>query len=160
MKAKQFLKKLFTRLPKKSFGITYAFLNEIPAKNWFKYFETKDLDNLVYKGKPTEEEKAKAFESLYNEYIQKFGLDESYLNFFKQQKNILKLKIEYALKKEGHIEMHLKLALKKLKETNPTSKASKSYLDVVAMIEDALNRNINDNDISAEKFYTYLNRLK
>ena len=160
MKVKQFLKKLFRKLPKKYLGTTYLFLDELPAKKWFKYFETKDLNYFVFEGKPTEEQKVKAFETLYNEYISKFGLDEQYISHFNQQKNIELLKIKYALKKESHIFMHLKIALKKFEESKTIEEEPQTYLEIVASIEKGLNRNIDENNVSTEKFYNYLKQLK
>lgn len=160
MKVKKLLKKLFRWLLGKSYGNTYRFLDELPAKNWFKYFETKELKWFIKNGKPTDEELAKAFENLYNDYIVKFGLDENYISHFNQLKKIQILKIKYALKKEGHIAMHLKIALKKFEEGRGIEEEPKSYLSLVAMVEKGLNRNINEDTISTEKFYNYLNQLK
>jgi len=132
----------------------------MPAKKWFKYFETKGLKYFVFEGNPTEEQKQQSFETLYDQYIEKFGVNEEYLKFFNHQKKILQLRIQYALEKQPHIEMHLKIAVKKYQESNPTQGDAQSYLEVVAMIEKALNRNIDENNVSVEKFYTYLKQLK
>lgn len=160
MKVKKYLQKLFPKSYKRLSGKTYSQFDEIPAKNWFKYFETKNLDYFVISGNPTEQQKLKSFETLFNQQIELFGLSDEFVRFFNLQKKILKLKIDYALTKKGHLKFHLKLKEQELERSNPTQKEGKKYLELVAMIEDLKKRSIDENTISAEKFYTYLNQAK
>lgn len=160
MQVKKFLQKLFLKSYRNTLGKTYSKFDEIPAKNWFKYFETKDLDYFVISGTPTEIQKEKSFELLFNQQIKLFGLSDEFKRYFSLQKKILKLKIDYAITKKKHLQFHIDIKEKQLNQSNPTSADNINYLDLVARIEDVKNRSIDENTISAEKFYTYLNQMK
>lgn len=141
-------------------GKTYSQFDEIPAKNWFKYFETKNLDWLIKSGTPAEQQKIDSFETLFNQQIDLFGLGEDFKRFFSLQKKVIKLKIDYAVTKKKHLLFHLELKQRELETSNPTKNEGMKYIELITLIEDSKNRSIDENSISAEKFYTYLNQMK
>ena len=157
------LKKFFHRWLKIRFltksGVCYNSIEELPIWNWFKVFETKELNYLIKNGTVNDEQLSIVWRSLFAEYIDVFGIDESLSNYIKQEKRLVTLELEYAINKKGSDLFKIQIEREKIKEKD-AKKVQGDYMKLVTNVESALKREINEKEMSVRKFYTYLKDLK
>ena len=136
----------------------------MPIYNWFKIFETNNLNYLVKKGDFSKDVLEKTWEIIFDEYIKTFGLNDSFKSYFDQTKKILDLKVKIALSESENAKKKLLFKLKaiihKYESLNPTQKDSENYMTTVVAIERMLNRSINEHEMTVNKFYTYLKQIE
>jgi len=64
----------------------YSSIDELPVKVWFDVLTDGDLSLIIKKGKIKKKELILAWENLYNEYINRFGLSEGFKKNFEINK--------------------------------------------------------------------------
>ena len=139
-------------------GICYNSVEELPIWNWFKVFETNELKHIIKKGVVDNSILKEKWQELFSEYIDIFGLDENLISHIKQEKKIVLLELEYAIKKRPSDLFKIELEILKSKEKQ-SNKVQSDFMLVIAQVEGALKRNIDEKKISVRKFYTYLKQL-
>ena len=138
----------------------YVSIDDLPIYNWFKVFETGNPKYIVIRGKFTKEELAHQWEQIFGEYVSTFGFSREFIVYFNKRKKLQLLKNKYALTKKAALKNLIKFREKELLALNPTENDRSDYMTVVMAVEDAINRTIDEKEISVRKFYTYLKKLK
>lgn len=157
---KQFFHKWLKVKSRVSSGVCYNSIEELPIWNWFKVFETNELKHII-KGEGVVEDSIlkENWNKLFSEYIDIFGLDDNLVSHIKHEKKLVLLQLEYAIKKRPSDLFKIELALTNVKEKQ-SEKVKSDFMQVIAQVENALERNINERKISVRKFYTYLKQLE
>ena len=135
----------------------YTSLEDMPIYNWFKVNSGK-LE-FVYEKKPKkidEKEAEKAFESLFAEYIDIFGISESYYKVLELKKEICKLNIEMALTGDLFLKNFIRMAQIELNDLNKNTDKTNLH-EVKVYLEKYLGFRLNEKEVSVKEYYTYLN---
>ena len=142
------LKKFFHRwLKVKSqvkLGVCYNSIEELPIWNWFKVFETNELKHIIIEGVVEDTILKDTWNKLFSEYIDIFGLDDNLVSHIKHEKKIVLLELEYAIKKKASDLFKIELEMLKVQEKQ-SEKVQSDFMQVIAQVENALERNINEN---------------
>lgn len=138
----------------------YTKIEDFPAYNWFKCIENKEYKyTLIDVNKYTDKQKNKcedAFNTLYCEFIDIFGISRELGDIVSIQKQILVLEIDIALgKKSAKTFLNIKkLELdEKLNIEKPKTGSHK------IAIEKYLGFRLNLKEVSVLEYYNYLNAL-
>lgn len=137
-------------------------IEDMPVWNWFKIYETNELSYiLLTPPKNTEKlssELKKAWENIYNQFIDFFGVSDNY-------RKILELKREICIRETERIiyedesqqtfkevaQYELDVLLKR--QTNQTME------DMTLAIEERYRFPIDEKKVSVKKYYSYLKSL-
>lgn len=139
----------------------YTTIDEFPAYNWFKCIENKEYKyTLIDINKYNEKLKDKcedAFNKLYCEFIDTFGIPNELGDIVNLQRQILVLEIDIALGKKAAKTF---LNIKKLElEEKLNVEKPKTNLHKVA-IEKYLGFRLNLKEVTTLEYYNYLEVLK
>ena len=140
-------------------GVCYNSIEELPIWNWFKVFETNELKHIIIEGVVEDTILKDTWNKLFSEYIDIFGLDDNLVSHIKHEKKIVLLELEYAIKKKASDLFKIELEMLKVQEKQ-SEKVQSDFMQVIAQVESALTRNIDEKKISVRKFYTYLKQLE
>lgn len=139
----------------------YTTIEDFPAYNWFKCVEYKDykytlIDEKEYKDE-LKEECEDAFNKLYCEFIDTFGISKELGDIVNLQNQILVLEIDLSLGKKTAKTF---LNIKKLElEEKLNVEKPKTNLHKVA-IEKYLGFRLNLKEVTTLEYYNYLEALK
>lgn len=135
----------------------YESIEDMPIYNWFKVNNGDLRFMLVKLTTKYDGQKAKeAFDNLYREYIDVFGISESYLKVIELKKNISVLKIEKALTGDRFLNNFIRMAEIELNDIN--AKTNKTNTNEVKVhLEKYLGFRLNEKETSVKEYYTYLN---
>ena len=136
----------------------YNSIEDMPIYNWFKVNSTGDLRFCLTKHKSKYDNlKAKqSFDALYNEYIETFGIGETYTKVLELKARILDLKIERELTEDAFIENFINMAEIDLAALNSLTNKTNTN-EVKVHLEKYLGFRLNEKEVSVKEYYTYLN---
>lgn len=129
----------------------------MPVYNWFKINETNDLRwMLIDRGRKWHSGAAKqAWEKVYSEYFEHFGINETYVKILNLRKEIALMKTDMALTKDGFLQNYIdmmEIDLKKLIDKPVMSKVNNTKV----ILEKYMGFRINERETSVKEYYTYL----
>lgn len=141
-------------------------IDNLPIYSWFKIHETNDLTWLLI-DKPEKVILSKkelnslfaAWNIIFNEYIDTFGIPEKMKQILELKRDIQILKWELLLEKDRYYETFIdlkELQLKDLIKNEYTEKVN----DVKVYIEKFIGFRIDEKIISVKEYYTYAEALK
>lgn len=142
----------------------YQSIDDIPVYNWFKINETNDLRwMLIDRDRKWHSGAAKnAWEMVYSEYIEAFGINENYLKLLEKQKELLLMNAEKAVDgdkwdpfNQNRMDM-LRIDIKQLS----TGKERPRTNEMKVHLEKHLGFKINEKETTVKEYYTYLEVMK
>lgn len=137
----------------------YKSLKEISIKNWWEVMEGK-LENLIIEGNYTNVELVAIYEMLMQEYLDNFGTTEDYKLFLTRKLDYALALSEYVEEQSDHKKMLLEMAKidfqEFMKVANRKDEKPQSLESLMMLVEKKMGFQINENIMSAFKFYTYL----
>jgi len=117
----------------------------------------KTLLDLCFEGKATEEEAVKAWESLYSEYIQEFGVSDEYKHFIR--KKALLCDLYKKLYVNGEIWQHAVITVTKMEietlEMN-LQNSSSDFNEILGKLAKKMGFAINPIKTTIREFYSYI----
>ena len=135
----------------------YESIEYMPIYNWFKVNNGDMRFMLIKQTTKYDGKKAREyFDKIYSEYIDVFGISESYLKVIELKKNISVLQIEMAITGDRILKNFIKMAQIELNQIN--SKTNKTNTNEVKVhLEKYLGFRLNEKETSVKEYYTYLN---
>mgnify|MGYP003530780370 FL=1 len=135
----------------------YESIEDMPIYNWFKVNNGDMRFMLIKQTKTYDKAKAREyFDKIYSEYIDVFGISESYLKVIELKKQISVLNIEMAITGDRILKNFIKMAQIELNQIN--SKTNKTNTNEVKVhLEKYLGFRLNEKETSVKEYYTYLN---
>ena len=136
----------------------YTTIEDMPIYNWFKVNSTGDLRFVLTKHRTKYDTiKAKqAFDSMYSEYIDVFGIGETYERVLDLKCRIMELKLDKEITGDMFIQNFINMAQMDLNDlNNQTNKTNTN--EVKVHLEKYLGFRLNEKEISVKEYYTYLN---
>lgn len=142
----------------------YTSIYDLPQWNWD---EVHKKDNLSYLKKidsyqGIEEENRyylrSAWNSIYSEYINEFGLSEKYLEILAKKKSIARHKNKYIQTENRIILNFIRIEENEL-EVLLNDKDSIDFGEMLVILEKRLNREVGVKDITVYQYYNYIRTL-
>ena len=135
----------------------YESIEDMPIYNWFKVNNGDMRFMLIKQTTKYDGKKAREyFDKIYSEYIDVFGISESYLKVIELKKQISVLNIEMAITGDRILKNFIKMAQIELNQIN--SKTNKTNTNEVKVhLEKYLGFRLNEKETSVKEYYTYLN---
>ncbi len=136
----------------------YESIEDMPIYNWFKCIEKLEFKYCIQSGVFSDEECKEKFQFLYDEFIDKYGINDNLLEILRLQNKILINKIEIKLdgdrSRETFIEI-FEIELAKLLEVKET-KTNTSKIAIEKYLGFPLNMKVT----TVTDYYDYLEVIK
>lgn len=140
----------------------YKDISDFPIYNWFKCVDLKDYSYTMINRKECNEhqlnECMEAFESLYCQYVDTYGISEQLQDIISLQNQILVHKIDMATTGDKSIKMFIQIKEIELNDLLNV-KQNKVNTSKVA-IEKYLGFRINEKEVTVKEYYDYLEAIK
>lgn len=138
----------------------YNGIDELPVFNWWKVHGTNDLTFLyrIKKNISSANESeclVEVWRAIYDEYIERFGFSESYLEILNKRKQIAMMEIDMALSGDTGLKTLINVE-KDILDKVVNSQVKGDFMDIKVAIEKQLKFHLNIKDISVAEFYSYV----
>lgn len=168
---KNILRTLFLNNKKNNYELQlYTKLDTLPLYNWKRLYKEKDLKYLVIKeenrnftlNQKQYRQLEETWYNIYDEYIIDFGLNKKMIRILDIEKQIALLKCDLWLDNNKFLKNKIRILEKKLdKEKNNTiDKKGNDFDRQLVLIEKWLQSSIDPKNISARKYFTYLQMIE
>lgn len=141
----------------------YKSIDELPIFNWFKIQDTNDVSWMMIKKKKMTTYRLlvlnKAFSDCQAEYLDAFGVNETYKKILMLKWQISVLRSEMVIHEKRTNKVFIDLKEIELKGILSESKKTETG-NVRVMIEKHMGFKLNEKEITVKEFYEYLNDLK
>ena len=139
----------------------YTTIEDMPVYNWVKINEKNDLSfMLIGSTKKIDNKKLReGFEVLKDEYIDTFGISESYKKILEAKIEIAKLQIDMSLNNDNFLQNFIDMRLSDIEQQLVKTENS-SHLKTKMNLEKYLGFRINEKEISVKEYYSYLNEMQ
>lgn len=142
--------------------IFYTSIDDMPIYNWFKCVENSQFAWCLKEQKElnvTEAEKCKdAFNSIYNQFLDKYGISETLKDIIELQNKILVNRIEIALDGDKSRLLFIKIDTIELNKLLEAKSPPANYSKIA--IEKAMGFQINTKQTTVTEYYDYLEAIK
>lgn len=128
--------------------------DKIPIETWKEVNEKGNLDLLIISGEYTQDELRVIWTNLYDQYIEEFGVSESYLDLMNLKKDRVLLEIEFQL--TGNRFTKTQMSIIDIDILNLISVKNVKFGELVAWLDTKVGFQINLFQTSAQRFYNYL----
>lgn len=136
-------------------GQTYNSIDELPIWNWWRIHETGDLCYLYTSTSGNPEKVIDLWNALYNDYLKRYGLNESFLNYLDKKKRIALMKVDCIVNNKPHLQTFIEIEEKELKDDYKHEQSDNNK--VVVLLEKHLGFSLDVKTLPVAKYYTYLN---
>ena len=135
----------------------YTSIDEMPIYNWFKLNETNDLSYvLVDRSKKFKQDEAeKSLAALQKEYIDVFGINESFKQVLETKAYISSLIIDKEVSGDQFIQNFINIAIQDLEAIAKESEKV-DVKEIKVHTEKYLGFRLNDKEITVREYYTYV----
>ena len=144
----------------------YKSIDDFPIYNFHKVMVTNDLRYLV-KTEISEQtyklnidKLGKKWVSLYDEYLDHFGLSKSYLKILELQTKIAKLICQRWEKEDKTLVAIIQIEHSKLNDLNGKKEKSSTFEEDIAVIEQYRKIGLDAKTTSVKMFYTYIKLME
>lgn len=141
----------------------YKSIERIPIWNFNKILETKEVKYLAitddYEDLKETEDMWEAWNKIFNEYLEKFGITEDFKYMLLEQKKIAIMRCDMAIKGDYGMKAAIEVEESRAKEKEKNKKGL-SFEEMVSILEEERKMAIDIFKTSAAMFYTYWRMLK
>lgn len=157
MKFLNAIKRRFTtRLPN-HFGT----IEELPIYNWWKVHESGSYEYLLHQRRELKKKENKGmrevWKSLYNQYIQRFGYTDQFLETMAKKREIALLKVDMITTGDKTIKVFIKIAEKELEEMVGEDM---DFYTGKSMLEKTLGFYVDIHKVSVAEYYSHFQVAK
>ncbi|MBV1929796.1 MAG: hypothetical protein KUG81_09845 [Gammaproteobacteria bacterium] len=141
---------------------TYNSIDDLPQWNWIKVHETNNLGYIralsSYRklGKYVSRSLEKRWDDMYEEYMDEFGLTESYLENLEDKKKLANLQNEFILTNNKVLLNHIRIAKNRLKENEGLKGKGIEFRESIVLIEKQQGIKIDAKKISVADYNAYI----
>ena len=146
--------------------LLYTGLDTIPLYNWKRIYKEKDLKYLIIKeenrnftiSRKNHKKLEETWYKIYDEYIMDFGLNKKMLKILEIEKQIALLKCDLWIDNDKFLINKIRILDKKLEreKINTIDEKGNDFERQLVLIEKWLQSSINPKEITARKYFTYL----
>jgi len=144
----------------------YNSIDDLPIYNFHKIMVSNDLRSLVKNKLSDKQYKrnidklGKKWVSLYDEYLDHFGLSKSYLKILELQTKIAKLICQRWEKDDKTLVSIIQIEQSKLNDLNGKKEKSSTFEEDIAVIEKYRKIGLDAKTTSVKMFYTYIKLME
>lgn len=138
--------------------IFYNSIDDIPVYNWFKCIEKSEFQYVLKEPGELTDQCKEAFDILYCEFIDRYGINENLAEIIRLQNKILINKIDLALTGDKGIEMFIEIDELELKNLLYTKHTKQNSAKIA--IEKYMGIRIDLKVTTVTEYYDYLEELK
>lgn len=140
-------------------------IDELPIKVWFDIHKTGDY-SLLLKEKKIEvgiddlQQLFEAWEMMYNEYIERFGLSPEFLEDLELQVEIANEKADFILTGQRHLRTMYKIKEEELASNQKKSSEPLELESLLARMSKHYGFKLSSHDLTTAQYYGYLKSVK
>ena len=154
------LGKLYSKKSKKIFD-TFDSIEELPIYNWWKVHETGSYEYLLRFRRELKRREVKmldkVWKSLYNQYIERFGYTEQFLETMSKKREIALMKVDYMVKGDKTMKVFIQIAEKELEDMTGEDV---DFYQGKSMLEKNLGFYIDIHRMSVAEYYSHFQVAK
>ena len=142
----------------------YDSIHNLPIRAWFDIHKTGEFRLLLKEDCYTNEEKInklfQTWESIYNEYIDIFGLSEEFLEDLNQQVELANYKADFVITGNKYLKTMIKIHEDKF---NSEKKAESKEIELeilLARMSKYYGFKLESKELTVVQYYSYLNTVK
>ena len=136
----------------------YETIDELPAHNYFVISEQKDLTPLVKKKGLIKKKLESIYEAIQAQIINRFGINEQYLQIINLRQQITCLEVDYYLRGDTSAQTFIEILQQELKEILDVSLPDKN--ETKSQLEKYLGFKLNLKEISVAEYFTYIKQIQ
>lgn len=141
----------------------YLSIDELPINIWFDIHKSADF-RLLLKEKIESTEKdfiilSEAWEKLYNQFIDRFGLSEEFYSDLNQSVRLAELQAKFIITKKPHIKTLIKVEKEKIKNNKEEIKNPIELESILATISKHFGFQLRSRDLTVAEYYSYINNI-
>ncbi len=144
------------------FSKKYSSIDDLPMFNWNKIHETNELkwlfNNKVEIDNTVELEEL--WGTIYDEYLQEFGLSKEYKEILAAKRKIANLQADYIIKGDRVILNFINIEKNALESLYDNTKGGSTFRDSLVHLEKMQGIKINTKEITVADYYNYLRSIK
>jgi hypothetical protein len=137
----------------------FTTIDDLPVKIWFEIHKEGDLSLLIKHGSIEYLELVNIWESLYNEYLVKFGISETLKNRLETKKRIGLLQADYIITGQKHLRTLINIEKEKLEEDNKDIKEPVKLDSILAKMSKYYGFKLSSRDLTTTEYYSYLENI-
>lgn len=153
---------LFQRLgrwfSKKSSRKCYKSIRELPIQIWFNVILKNDMRPLIIKGKYSIDELDDIWTDLNQQYIDEFGMDETFSNQMRLKKELMLLELDLIITEDNFIKNYINIIKAELAGIGVIENSK--FEDVLVRLEKIYHVVIDPMNTSVMKYYSYIKNTK
>lgn len=139
-------------------------IDELPIKAWFDIHKTGDYRLLLKKIVTINEiDFSKLFDlwqKMYNDYMERFGLSEEFMNDLNQQIEIANLKAQFIITGKRHLRTMIRIKEEELNANSSEFKKPLELEELLAKMSKSYSFKLESNLLTVTQYYSYLKVLK
>ena len=142
----------------------YNSLDTLPIKIWFEIFKTGDYTLLLIDKTEVKEEHLvelnESWEEMFNEWINKFGFSEQYLENLQQKISIAKLQAEYIITGQRHFKTLIRIEKEELKANEIDTSEPIELDQTLWKMSKHYGFKLNSRELTVTEYYSAINDIK
>ena len=140
----------------------YSSIDDLPMYNWKKIHDTDELKWLFVNKVDCENtlELESLWGSIYDEYLEEFGLSEEYKEILNVKRKIANLQAEYIIKGNRITLNYINIEKNALESLYEANKKGSTFRDSLVHLEKMQGIKINTKQITVADYYNYLRSIK
>lgn len=140
-------------------------IDELPIKVWFDVHKTGDYRLLIKGVIPEVDAKQfqllfEAWEGMYNEYIDKFGLSEEFLEDLNNQIELANYRAEFIISGDRYLRTLIKVGEERIKQTNKKNLKPVQLEILLAKMSKYYGFKLESKELTVVQYYSYLETVK
>jgi hypothetical protein len=130
--------------------------------NWQKIHDTNELKYLFVNKQEIENNELleRRWSSIYDEYLEEFGLSKEYKDILKAKRKIANLQADYIIKGDRILLNFINIEKNALESMYESTKKGSSFRDSLVHLEKMQGIKINTKEITVADYYNYLRSIK
>ena len=141
----------------------YRTIDELPIKIWFNIHKNTDYKQLLKNG-VCENEKTyiklfEAWQTLYNDFIDRFGFSNEFLADLQTQIKIANLQADLIITKQKHLKTLIKVEEEKLRINTFDTKEPLELESTLAKISKFYGFKLSSRETTTAEYYAYINNI-
>lgn len=142
----------------------YESISDLPVRIWFAIFKSGNY-MLLLKESATKTTKnfiklSKVWEDLFNEYINEFGLSESYMDDLESSVNLAILKADLIITGQRYLKTMIKIEEQRIKMESLELKEPEGLEKILAKMSKYYGFKLSSRDLTTKEYYSYLFSIK
>lgn len=142
----------------------YESIDDLPIKAWFNIHKSGDyrllLKNIITIDDEDFERLYGFWKVLYNEYIERFGFSEGFVDDLNKQVEIAKLKATFLITGKKHLRTIIRIKEEELKSESKVGGEPLGLESLLAKMSKYYGFKLESRDLTVTQYYSYLNEVK